>query len=97
MSRAPNWDDLQRKPAAPAEGGERSDRFDELCAQIFSVNPGAELLALLHARHVDKRSRPGALEAHLREEAAFRNFVLDLESARDKGLAAAAKASVKPA
>jgi hypothetical protein len=55
------------------------------------------LLALLHARHVDKRSRPGALEAHLREEAAFRNFVLDLESARDKGLAAAAKASVKPA
>jgi hypothetical protein len=97
MNRTPNWTDLERKPAAAPEGERPSERFDELCAQVFSGNPGAELLALLHARHVDKRSRPGALEAHLREEAAFRNLVLDLESARDKGLAAAAKPSVKPA
>lgn len=94
MTGEASWEKLQGRSqpedAAPT-------RIDELCAQIFSTNPGKELLDLLHAKHVDKKSRTGALEAHLREEAAYRNFVLDLEAARDKGLAATSKASAKPA
>jgi hypothetical protein len=94
----PTWDDLGR-PARPDAERESSDvaRYAELCANVFSGGPGAELMKMMRARYVERRAPAGAPEAILREAEAVRGFIFELERARDRGNDAIAKAKSKPA
>lgn len=83
----PSWSDLERKPAGPP----KDTRLSEICARVFTTPDGRELLAELRRLHFDSFASPAADERALRVRATQQNFVWELEQARDRGLAAAAK------
>lgn len=85
-----NWDEFEKARPQP-QRGEKQRRFDELCAAVFSAGSGPELLRLMRALTIDARAPTGASEAVLREREAVRNFVFEIERARERGLAETAK------
>jgi hypothetical protein len=92
--------DLKNKPQSPhgeqpAKPPAEYDRFNDLCATVFTTADGKELLRLMHANTIDKRSPERSTEPQLREDEAKRWYVASLERARDKGLDARAKANSK--
>ena len=92
----PSWNDFSRKQAAEPKvttPGEESD--DDIVAAILSGPRGRDFLRVLYGLTIDKRCRPGATEAELREAEAKRHLVQTLEAMRDRGLEAK-RAAQKP-
>lgn len=87
MSRQPpNWGEFARRQAdAPPPATARED-FADICARLLNGADGREFMRLLYEMHVDRRCRPGASEAELREAEAKRALVAEIEKARDEGL-----------
>ena len=89
----PAWSEFEQERQARAEqekldraqSNPLRDRYYELCAVVFAGGNGADLLKMMRAMTIERRSRPAAHEAHLREDEAVRRFVADLELARDRG------------
>lgn len=85
----PNWDEFERaRPDRAQPAPADAARFDELCHLVFASGHGAELMNLIRARTIEKRSVPGASDALLREDEGARRFVQSLEIARNRGAAA---------
>lgn len=76
-----SWDELEKavRPAAP-------NRFEEVCALVFSAGPGKELLALLRTKYFDAPMNGLADERALRLRINQQQFVRDLETACERGL-----------
>jgi hypothetical protein len=91
-----HWGEFRREQrsadAAPADEVTAAD----VCASIFTGASGKDFLRHLYAMTIDKRCRPGASEAELRELEAQRRLVAELERLRDEGLARR-QAKAKPA
>jgi hypothetical protein len=90
----PSWDELSRP--GPKEGGQESPeqkRFAELCATVFSSGAGAELIKLMRARTIERRTPANAPDYQFRGDEAVRRFVEDIETQRDRGIAAKPKAT----
>lgn len=82
--------DRERKGAPPQSSPD--PELDRLCALVLATPPGRELLALLNKRVVQRRINPGAIgKSALRAHAAEVQFVLHIEGATERGLAAMAK------
>ena len=82
-----HWGQFERKQraATPGPSPER-ESFEDICARSLTTADGRELLRFLYEQYVDRRDRPGASEAELRESEAKRRMVFELEVARDAGL-----------
>lgn len=94
----PTWDDLRRPTERePVRESEDVARFATLCASIFSVGVGKELMDMMRARYIERRVPPGASEAMLREAEAVRGFIFEIERARDRGLVLLQKQKADPA
>ena len=65
--------------------------FDAVCADVFTTNSGKKLLALLRKKHFDSPFNQLAPDRALQVRIDNQHFVRDLETARERGLAAAAK------
>jgi hypothetical protein len=82
--------DREQRGKPPATSGD--PELDRLCALVLATPPGRELLALLHKRVVERRVNPGGIsDCALRAHAAEVQFVLQIEGATERGLAAMAK------
>lgn len=78
-----NWDEFtSRKP----DDKKPVDEFDALAAQTFSTGPGAKFLDMLRHRNFNVGGNPLADEAALRVRAAYQQFILDIERARERGM-----------
>lgn len=78
-----SWDDFKREQRGADAA--KDDDIAETCMRVFGSADGRDLLKHLYATYVDRRCRPGATEAELREAEAQRRLVHDLEKLRDEG------------
>jgi hypothetical protein len=83
----PNWNDLAGHGNA-TKAAQPDNEFDSLCASLFNSGNGKRLLAILRKKHFDTGGSPLADERVLRVRAAHQQFVRDLETAAERGLAA---------
>lgn len=81
----PNWLEFDHSRKQNVEPATEQDASD-ICARVLTSGDGKEFLRHLYALYVDKRCRPQATEAELREAEAKRQLVHDLEKLRDDGL-----------
>jgi hypothetical protein len=63
------------------------NEFDVICGRLLSTRDGQEFLVRLRHRHFETGGSPLADEPSLRVRAANQQFVLEIERARDRGLA----------
>lgn len=82
----PNWGNFEQRRTSAAPETPDQD-FDEICALALSGLAGAQLIAALRLRYIDRTENPNAVESVLRVRVTQQQFVRDLESARDRGLA----------
>jgi hypothetical protein len=82
-----SWKDLQQRTSGPAPNP-AADDFDEICALMLTGATGERFLAALYKKHIDAPENVFGTEAALRVRAAQQQLVRDLESARDRGIAA---------
>lgn len=78
---AASWEALQRPGRAPAASTEppAHDTIEEKVARALTGGSGPELLVFLRDKYIERMPRPLASDAELREDAACRRLVKDLE------------------
>lgn len=91
----PTWGALMPPDSAAAQA--RDDVKAMLCARVFSSADGAELMAIMRKETIERVLHASTVsESALRTLEAQRQFVRDIELARDRGLAAAARRKQEP-
>ena len=90
----PSWSEFDRR-AADQEQKLPTDDLDAACASVFITAEGKRLLAVLRERYFDAPLGGLADDRALRVRITQQQFVRDLETARDRGLAAAGQRKVK--
>jgi hypothetical protein len=87
-----SWDDIIRPPAPKTP---EPSRLDILCARVLTTTDGQDLLKELRRQYFETAGNPHADDRALRVRAANQHFILHLEAARGRGMAAlAAKKAV---
>lgn len=79
-----SWGDLERPQYEPP----KPSRLDAVCAELLTGSLGQEFLKLLRHQHFETGGNSHGTEAELRVRIANQMFIRNLESARDRGLAA---------
>lgn len=85
-----SWDQLAQPDQARA--AEPDNEFDMLCAHVFAGPPGRALIAALRKRYFDAPINPLAPDRALALRINQQQFVRELETACERGLATKAKA-----
>lgn len=85
-----SWDQLAQHGAEEREPVD--NEFDTLCAHVFAGPPGRALLAALRKRYFDAPINPLAPDRALALRINQQQFVRELETACERGLATKAKA-----
>lgn len=93
-----SWEGLRREFSVQGTqvDAPETDTVEEMVMRAVS-GPGQALLDWLRAEFIEKRNRPGASEAELRELEAQRYLVHRIEDMRDKGAAITAARAKKRA
>jgi hypothetical protein len=86
-----SWSDLEKPQAQPPV----NDRFNEVCALVFSSGAGKELLGLLRTKYFDAPMNQLADERALRLRINQQQFVRELETACERGTVALANRKPK--
>lgn len=82
---AQHWGKLKsHKESAPVS--ESSDWEAEAFANCLNTPAGRQMMQILRSRTIERRARPQATEAELREMEAQRALVHDMEKERDRGI-----------
>lgn len=90
----PNWDDLSKPQRRSKQGGELpTDTDEELVMRVLSGREGQRFMEFLRAETIEKRNRPNASDAELREMEAQRQLVARLELMAKRGAEIAASRS----
>lgn len=92
MSEA-SWRDFERLPQIAVRSA--NPELDAACARIFISPDGKTLLEELRRKYFDDFGNDLADDRALRVRIAKQQFVRELETARDRGLAAAATRTEK--
>ena len=87
-----SWDDLSQ-PGGREQAAKPDNEFDAACAEIFTSGSGKRLLAALRKKHFETPFNILAAEPALRVRATNQQFIRDLETACERGLAAGKKAT----
>lgn len=86
MSRSPNWSEFDHH--APVSAPTPDADFDALAATALGGGAGAQLLSQLRQRYIERAENPLTTEAALRVRVTQQQFVRELETAVQRGLAA---------
>jgi hypothetical protein len=78
-----DWSEFERRRAPPSLPG--SSELRRLCALVFTLGPGRELLRHLHETYVDQVLPPNTSPERLRELNAQRGLISMLERETEAG------------
>ena len=90
---AVSWEALSRPAAPQPDAAPPRNTPEEMVMRALSGPAGRDFLQWLHKTYVEKSPRPQASDAELREDAACRRLVLDLERMNERGSEIAASRS----
>lgn len=80
-----SWNEIESRRQKTAEKPQSDNELETLCWLVFGAGKGADLLAKLHERFIDRSPNPHASESALRVFEAQRHLVHQLEAWTDKG------------